>query len=65
MKCVTLVLALMLPQMAMARIGETYEGCVSRYGVDGNASLHGSKDFGQHQARFTKGGLIISAKFFP
>ena len=32
MKCLLLILALMVPQIALARIGETYEQCVERYG---------------------------------
>ena len=41
MKCLLLILALMVPQMALARIGETIEDCKKRYGQPSSERLVG------------------------
>jgi hypothetical protein len=54
MKILAFLLALSFP--ALARIGETYEQCVARYGAATSPPTKGS-------ARFVKGGIIIMIDF--
>ena len=56
MKYLVLVLALLIPQMAAARIGETKEQCAKRYGQP--IVAHGDKLF------YEAGGYNIIASFF-
>lgn len=64
MKCLLLILALMIPQMVMARIGETLEQCFERYGEDKEEKYGPSAPVGVKTYSFTKNGLVIEVSFW-
>ena len=54
----------MVPQMVMARVGETLEQCVERYG-EGKEKKHGiNAPVGVKTYRFTKNGVLITVSFW-